>query len=238
MKASERDPNWRKKCYAQRFKTIDERFSEKYEINPVNGCWEWIGGTDADGYGLFQIKSKTTVRANRFALERKLGRPLDDGELACHDCDNPSCVNPDHIWAGNTSENQIDSTKKGRHRSVRLTPKHVHEIRQLWANGARVSELSRRFGMDVSSISGIIHRKKWRHLPESDETRSAYLRAKSEKRIPHNLGSKSWNARLTEENVRYIRSSNKRGVDLARELKVTPQMICGVRKGRSWRHVI
>ena len=76
-------------------------------------CWLWIGGKHAKGYGKFSMNSKFIVasRASYILFKGAIG----EGKLICHTCDNPPCVNPEHLWEGTNSENQIDSVKKGRH---------------------------------------------------------------------------------------------------------------------------
>ena len=72
------------------------RFERKVLIiDDAKACWPWIGGYSPRGYGKIQIGDKH-LRANRIALEIKLGRSLAVGMLACHECDNTWCVRPDH----------------------------------------------------------------------------------------------------------------------------------------------
>lgn len=90
-----------------------------------DGCWEWTGWRDRDGYGSFWDKTlKRTLRAHRVACEAKHG-PISKGLFACHTCDNPWCVNPDHLFIATNQENQLDSVAKGRRahlmRESRLT---------------------------------------------------------------------------------------------------------------------
>lgn len=78
-------------------------------------CWEWVGIKGATGYG-----SYNKVRAHRFILQVALERPL--GNLfACHHCDNPSCVNPDHLFAGTHTDNMRDMLSKGRNLNASKT---------------------------------------------------------------------------------------------------------------------
>lgn len=76
-----------------------------------DGCWEWTGATDRDGYGVFNYAGKSH-RANRVAL---LLDGRDPGEkFACHSCDNPRCVRPSHLFIGTNQDNMQDMVAKGR----------------------------------------------------------------------------------------------------------------------------
>lgn len=81
-------------------------------IKEVNGCWEWQGSLTKSGYGRFAFKSRT-YRAHRFSYIIHKG-DIKDKNIICHTCDNPKCVNPDHLWQGTIKQNTHDMIEKGR----------------------------------------------------------------------------------------------------------------------------
>ena len=87
------------------------RFMSKVKSFAPGECWEWNGYKKDTGYGQFGYQGKVW-RAHRFAYMLVTGRK--PGEAICHSCDNPSCVNPDHLWEGTQIENMLDRDKKGR----------------------------------------------------------------------------------------------------------------------------
>jgi hypothetical protein len=86
------------------------RFFSKIEKQP-NGCWQF-SIRDRDGYGLFQLDGKQW-RAHRFMMHITEGLSVDK-PVVMHTCDNPSCVNPNHLQNGTVQENNLDKLNKGR----------------------------------------------------------------------------------------------------------------------------
>lgn len=129
-----------------------------------DACHIWRAGRSYKGYGKFAIARDRSVPAHRVAFFIAHGRWPEP--LCCHRCDNPSCVNPDHLFEGTVAENNSDKAAKHRaihgerHHNVTLTDRMVLDIR---ANAAlcRVTqgELARRFGVSQSTIWRIVHRK-------------------------------------------------------------------------------
>lgn len=132
-----------------------------------NGCLEWPGRRLWNGYGVV-----TKGLTHRIVLAEKLGRPLLNGELACHHCDNPPCCNPEHLFPGTSLDNCRDKFRKNRQADLsgdrnpnaRLTAQDVIKIRSLYSEGASLEELSQLYGVDKATIHRAATKRTWRNL--------------------------------------------------------------------------
>lgn len=79
----------------------------------TDGCWLWTGCRDKRGYGKTSIHGKTVI-AHRLAWILTFGE-IASGQFICHRCDNPPCVNPEHLFSGTPKANMEDMVKKSRH---------------------------------------------------------------------------------------------------------------------------
>ena len=162
----------------RREKNIFLRFESNFKFNAENHCWEWFGPKDRNGYGVFFIKKEKgkTRRGFSHRVSYELYRhKIPEGLLACHICDNPKCVNPDHIFLGTHKENTMDMIKKGRSRNARgedaghskLSAKQVLEMRKLKTGGIggpTYLNLAKAYGISKNSAFLIINRKSWIHI--------------------------------------------------------------------------
>lgn len=85
------------------------------------------------------------------------------GKLVCHSCDNPRCVNPDHLFLGTDADNQRDAAVKNR-KAHKLEIKEIIEIRRLHAEGFKQVPLARMFNVGQDHISRIVNYKARKHI--------------------------------------------------------------------------
>ena len=101
-------------------------FEAKYEVDERTACWKWTASRARGGYGQFFTSVKDGRewhRAHRFSYIAYRGN-IPEGMVVMHICDNPRCVNPDHLQLGTQADNMRDRDEKGRgiwHRSVQMT---------------------------------------------------------------------------------------------------------------------
>lgn len=110
--------NWRRygNPIPKRDRSLEDRIRDiGWSVKP-NGCWEWNGPTNENGYGTFTSKKHKMekVRAHRVVYELFVGK-IPDGMHLCHHCDNPPCVNPEHLFPGTRKDNMSDMVSKRRH---------------------------------------------------------------------------------------------------------------------------
>lgn len=151
-------------------RTVAERFASFCgKKDEATGCIPWTGTTRA-GYGTLQIDGGKQA-AHRLAWVLAFG-PIPDGLCVCHACDNPLCVNIDHLLLGTVAANNRDALRKGRHGyrtgkgeknpRAKLTQEQVEEIRNRHDRGlATQSALASEFGMSTAQVSNIVHRRQW-----------------------------------------------------------------------------
>lgn len=92
---------------------VEERLLKWTRRNENTGCLEWVGWSDRDGYGRIKVDGKKR-RATHMSLEVWTGQKIGTGQIACHHCDNPPCIEPTHLYVGTSSDNERDAYSRGK----------------------------------------------------------------------------------------------------------------------------
>lgn len=178
-----------------------ERFWDYVPFASEYDCWEWQGGRKDTGYGMFHPYpgSTRTAMVHRLSWELHYG-PIPLGLLVCHSCDNPPCLNPNHLFLGTVRDNVRDMISKGRGAQLvhpkgwmgggrgtalpqsKLNPDLVRTIRARNASGESQSAIARSLGLGQPTISDIIRGVTWKHV-EHNGTNSGTTRSVSRETI-------------------------------------------------------
>lgn len=140
-----------------------QRFESKFTKGNPEECWEWQGKLNRKR-GRFSVGAVTRY-AYRFAYWIYRGE-IPDGLSVCHTCDNPSCVNPDHLWLGTQVDNMRDMALKsrGRNAQTKLTPKQVKDIREKVSQGFKQKDIAAVYSVCPENISNIVNYKSWKYI--------------------------------------------------------------------------
>lgn len=145
-----------------------DKFWAKVEKRKPEECWPWLGRIDPQGYGTVRVWTGSgqgrTFTASRYSFYLANGY---FPPVVCHSCDNPVCVNPDHLWGGTQKDNQQDMAKKGRstlherNPMAKLNSNKVAEIKQRLRNKETSRSIAKDYGVDEATIHYIKAGKTW-----------------------------------------------------------------------------
>ncbi len=142
-----------------------DRFNEKFVVDEVTHCWNWVAGKARGGYGMFWFEGKT-MPAHRWAYNYWMGSiPLN--QFVCHACDNPSCVNPNHLWTGTSMDNVSDMVLKIRQAKGSkqgLSKLLEQQIKSIRSDKRLQKAIAKEFGIHQTQVSNIKTRKQWGHI--------------------------------------------------------------------------
>ena len=141
------------------------RFWSKVDVKCVDSCWDWQGGKDREGYGLFKVLG-TSRLAHRVAYTLATEEPIDD-QVIRHRCDNSTCVNPSHLEVGTHADNVADRVRRKRSAfgelsgRAKLTEGQVLDI----AGDPRSAiDIASDYPVSVDTIRSIKQKRIWKHL--------------------------------------------------------------------------
>jgi len=163
-------------AYSKEPEDLVVRLCRKYEDGP-NGCMNWTGHVGQNGYGQIGVGSRRdgTGRAeyaHRLSAHLFKGFDLNSPLCVLHKCDNPRCINPDHLFIGTHADNRVDCVSKGRHNPPvgergglsKLTDDDVRDIRRFRANGAQIKDIAKEYGLCCATVGEAVRRQTWKHI--------------------------------------------------------------------------
>lgn len=130
------------------------------KVSKKGACWVWTGTKNNYGYGMFRKGDIAPVTAHRFSFQLRNG-PIPKGVHICHTCDNPPCVRPSHLFAGDNFINRKDSRDKGRIPLAKLTRVNADKIKILFHRGVSRRILASNFGVSYHAINNVLAGRTW-----------------------------------------------------------------------------
>lgn len=151
--------------------SLKDRLTSKAEW--IGECLIWNGSKHPRGWGIIRNNGKR-VKAYRASYEVHHG-PIPEGMVVRHSCDNPACINPEHLSLGTQADNVRDMFQRGRENKAKgertgkakLTDAQVREIRGRYAPmtyGKGAHCLAREFGVSKQTVQAILSGESWKHL--------------------------------------------------------------------------
>lgn len=205
---------------------IESRFWEKVNRRGKGDCWNWTANK-THGYGVLATKKPYSAeKAHRFSWMLHYGE-IPNGMAICHSCDNPSCVNPNHLMLATQKANMIDAAKKGKlkfykigvgeeNNTAKLSDQQVQSMRKDYSTGKfTYREMAEKYGVRDSS-------KILRNISYYDPDYKP-INGNSKPRPSHKV--------VTEEMKSKILESNKSAYRLSKELQISKPTILKVIKG-------
>jgi hypothetical protein len=194
-----------------------------------SGCIEWTGRRiSSTKYGVFSAGRHDGAGRNQYyahraswCLHNKADIP--NGAYICHHCDNPICINPEHLYLGDGQTNAQDKIDRGRtlrgqkNPGSKLNDKLVKKLRQMYSDGWSSNQLAEKFGIRQPTVSRAIRGESWSHVPGVCKPRSM--------------------RKMTVDQVLQIRNSSRLLREDAEDFGTTTSTISKIRKRQTWAHV-
>lgn len=149
------------------FNEIDRFWS--YVDKTPDGCWMWEHSIDGGGYGIFVSYKYGREKSHRISYMESKGE-IPSGLMVLHECDNPGCCNPDHLFLGNNQDNMADKVYKNRQskllgsrngRSI-LKQEEVEQMRKDYESGNfSYRNLVNKYGISQTQVARILKKESW-----------------------------------------------------------------------------
>jgi len=160
---------------------IEQQYIDAFwsKVDKTTDCWNWRAAKCRDGYGLYGIRHIGQFKAHRFSLMLS-GVSIPKGYVVMHRCDNPSCVNPEHLKPATVQENNKDKQIKGRqsfpkgtaNAGAKLTDDQVRDIKARaivgsrvgYNNGSNIKEIAAEYNVIPETVRLIARGHIWKHI--------------------------------------------------------------------------
>ena len=211
-------------------------------------CWEWRGTIGNKGYGQFKIGKKNYISHR---VSYMITHPDEDisNLLICHSCDNPGCVNPEHLWSGTHMDNMIDRDNKGRTLygdqcllSV-ITEEQIRNILIDIYNNKYSSrkQITKDYKVSEQVISQVLTGRTWKQITSDQVKKLDISLKKLHDKVIGNFGERSHYAKLKKQDVVKIKKILSIGREsqrnIAKKFNVAQQTISSINSGNSWKNV-
>jgi len=155
--------------------TLEERFWNFVDKKSEDECWHWTGQILSNGYGRISVGARNLGNelAHRVSWRLANKQEIPEKMVVMHKCDNPKCVNPNHLNIGTHKQNTQDMITKGRKRVV--SPKgegngksllDAEKVRLIRSSKLNHAELGRQLGVSTSCIRGVRTGRTWSHIED------------------------------------------------------------------------
>ena len=133
------------------------------KVTKTDSCWIWNGAKNEEGYGFFGTGKFGSKSSHRFSWEL-INEKIPKGKELCHTCDNPSCVNPQHLFIGSHTDNMRDAAKKNRfplrygldHPRGKWSGDMVTQMLDEYKNGINPKEIMDKYKIPRGTLWGFI----------------------------------------------------------------------------------
>ena len=160
-------------------------------IDPETKCWNWTQAKDSRGYGFARDKQAGKQDYAHRVSYRLFNGEIPSGQVVRHDCDNASCINPDHLTIGSHKDNSADMVlrdrcRKSASRRPRLSSETVKAIKSAIKNGASSYSIAKKYKISEPAVSLIRRGRRFRDIiPDSGyDLRKSYAKTHKPGRRP------------------------------------------------------
>jgi hypothetical protein len=136
----------------------------KYTVKNSSDCLIWTRCFNSDGYHRAVFDGYSNGKVHRVVCELTTGLDL-TGKVVRHTCDNPKCINPEHLVPGNSIENIKDRNERSSNGRAKLSKLEVVAARDLYSTGKYlVKDLAHMFKVNIRTMSSLLNRTHWKHV--------------------------------------------------------------------------